>query len=196
MAAVGRRSRVAGALALGLLLGGARTEAASIAVLPSDTSLAVGELVSVDVVVSGLGTGAPATVSSFDLDLSFASPQLAFVGIVFGSGLGSGAQVLTSSSLLPGPVVDFAAASFLSSATLDAQQPASFVLATLTFQAGAAGLAPLAVTQALLADTIGGPGGNQILVGSLLGATITVVPEPGTLLLLALGLASLAARRG
>lgn len=187
-------NRMAGALALALLLLGARAEAVSIGLVPSDTVLLPGELVSVDVVVSGLGAGTTPTVSSFDLDLAFGAPQLAFSGIVFGSGLGSGAQVLTSSTLLPGPTVDFSAASLLSSAALDLAQPASFVLATITFQAGAPGVSPLAITQALLANTIGGPGANQIPVDALVGASITVVPEPGTLALLALGLAALARR--
>jgi hypothetical protein len=186
---------MAGALALALLLVGARAEAVSIGLVPSDSVLLPGELVSVDVVVSGLGAGVAPTISSFDLDLSFAAPQLGFAGITFGTGLGTGGQVLTSFSLQPGPVVDFAAASLLSAAALDASQRASFVLATLLFQAGAQGSVPLAVTQAVLADAIGGPGGNQIPVSQLLGATVTVVPEPGTLALLALGLAALASQR-
>lgn len=188
-------NRMAGALALVLLLLGARAEAVSIAVVPAAAVVAPGGFVSVDVLVSGLVAGGAPTVSSFDLDLAFGAPQLAFAGITFGSGLGSGGQVLTSTTLLPGPTLDFAAASLLSSATLDAAQPASFVLATIVFQAGAIGVAPLAITQAVLANTIGGPGGNQIPVDALLGASITVVPEPGTLALVALGLAALARRR-
>lgn len=187
---------IAGALALAglLLLAGGRAEAVSIAVVPSGTMLVTGQTLTVNVVVSGLGVGAPPTISSFDLDLSFASPQLSFLSIAFGTGLGTGFQVLNSFSLQPGPVVDFAAASLLANATLDAAQPASFVLATLTFQAGAAGEVALAITQAVLANTIGGPGGNQIPVDALVGATVTVVPEPGTAVLLAVGLAALAGR--
>jgi hypothetical protein len=185
-----------GALALGLLLlAGGRAEAVSIGVVPSDTTLVTGELLTVDVVVSGLGAGAAPTISSFDLDLAFAAPQLSFVSIAFGTGLGTGAQVLSSFSLQPGPLVDFAAASLLGTATLDATQPASFVLATLTFQAGAAGEVALAITQAVLANTIGAPGENQIPVDTLVGADVTVVPEPGTLALVAAGLAALARRR-
>jgi hypothetical protein len=187
------RNRTASALALALLLLGARAEAVSIGVVPSHPSVATGDLLTVDVVVSGLGAGAAPTISSFDLDLSFEAPELAFVAIAFGSGLGTAGQVLSSSTLLPGPVVDFAAASLLSSATLDADQPASFVLATITFQAGAEGSVALTIPQALLADTTGS-GGAPIPVGELIGANVTVVPEPGALVLLGTGVAALTGR--
>src|SRR5690606_28671455 len=90
---------------------------------------------------------------------------------------------------------DLAAVSLLASATLDAQQPASFVLATLTFLAVSPGLAELVLDQALLADTSAVPGGNQLFVDTISGASILVTPEPGTLLLLSGGCALLAARR-
>jgi hypothetical protein len=190
-----KRNRIAGLVALALLLGAGRAGAVSIGVAPSATLVSPGQLFSVDVVVSGLGEGGPPTISSFDLDLAFAAPELAFVAIAFGDGLGTGpAQVLTSHALLPGPALDFSAASLLSTATLDASQPASFVLATITFQAGAPGSAALAITQALLASAAGS-GGDPIPVDVLLGANVTVVPEPGTLVLLAGGLAGLAQRR-
>jgi len=188
-------NRIAGLVGLALLLVAGRADAVSIGVIPSDTLVSTGELFTVDVIVSGLGAGAAPTISSFDLDLSFESPELAFVSIAFGTGLGTGAQVLNSFSLQPGPALDVAGASLLSSATLDANQPASFLLATITFQAGAAGEVALAITEAVLADTSNVPGGNQIPVDSLGGANVTVVPEPGTLALLATGLAALARRR-
>jgi hypothetical protein len=188
-----KRNRIAGFVGLALLLAAGRAQAVSIAVVAPPT-VASGQLFSVGVVVSGLGAGAPPTISSFDLDLAFAAPQLAFVSIAFGTGLGVGpAQVLTSHTLLPGPALDFSAASLLSTATLDATQPASFVLATITFQAGAPGGVALALTQALLASAAGS-GGDPIPLDAITGAALTVVPEPGTLALLAAGLAALARR--
>lgn len=189
------RNWMAGGLGLVLLLLGGRAEALSVSLLASDLSLLPGEQVTVDVVVAGLGAGAAPTLSGFDLDLDFGAPTLTLVNVAFGSGLGTGAQVLNSTSLLSPSIVDLAAVSLLASATLDAQQPASFVLATLTFQAVSPGLAGLALTQAVLADTSAVPGGNQLFVDSISGASILVTPEPGTLLLLSGGCTLLAARR-
>jgi hypothetical protein len=191
--AVVKGKRLAVLVGLVLLLVGGRAEAVSIGVI-APASVSSGQLFTVGVVVSGLGAGAPPTISSFDLDLSFESPELAFVGIAFGSGLGTGAQVLNSFTLLPGPTLDFAGASLLSSATLDANQPASFTLATITFQAGSVGNVALAIPQALLASAAG-TGGTPIAVDSLVGANVTIVPEPRTLALVAFGVAALARRR-
>jgi len=82
-----------------------------------------------------------------------------FVSVSFGSGLGvPGAEATTSSGLLGGPVrVDLGEYSLLSNAALDANQPISFVLATLHLLALAPGTSPLAITQSVLASTAGGP---------------------------------------
>lgn len=189
------RNWMAGGLGLALLLVCARAEALSVGLVASDLSLLPGEQVTVDVVVAGLGAGAAPTISGFDLDLDFGAPTLSLVNVAFGSGLGTGLQVLNSTALLSASIVDLASVSLLSSATLDAQQPASFVLATLTFLAVSPGLAELALDQALLADTSAVPGGNQLFVDTISGVSILVTPEPGTLALLASGTGLLAARR-
>lgn len=191
------RKSFAGLAALALLLWCAPASAVSISLVPSSAVVGIGGFVTVDVVISGLGAGTPPTLSGFDLDVSFAAPPLSFAGTTFGTGLGSGAgQVLTASALLPGPAVYVSAASFLGSATLDAQQPGTFVLATLTFQAVALGTSPLAIADALLADTSAVPGGNEIPVDSVVGTSIdVVVPEPASALLLGVGLAALSGLR-
>ena len=62
---------------------------------------------------------------------------------------------------------------FRSTRQLDANQPASFVLATLHFTALGIGLSPLAITQAVLANTPGGA-----IPTTLSGTSIeVVVPE-------------------
>lgn len=177
-------------------LGSERATAVSLALSPAAQAVATSGAVDVDIVISDLGSGAAPTLAAFDLDVSFDPAVLSFLSLDFGVDLGvPGLDALTSAGLLAGPVrVDLAATSLLASATLDAQQPTSFVLATLHFIALAPGTSALTITQAILADTAGGPGNNAILA-SLAGADVTVVPEPGTAALLATGIALLRVRR-
>lgn len=173
-----------------------RAAAVSLALSPATQSVTTGGAVDVDIVITDLGSGAAPTLAAFDLDVSFDPSVLSFLSVDFGLDLGvPGLDALTSAGLLAGPMrVDLAATSLLANATLDAQQPASFVLATLHFVALAPGTSALAITQAVLADTAGGPGNNSI-AADLAGADVTVVPEPGTAALLAMGIALFHARR-
>lgn len=179
--------------------GAPRAGAVSLFLSPETQSVTQGNLVSIDIIIDELGAGVAPTLAAFDLDVTFDPSVLGFVSVVFGSALGNPAlfEALTSSSLLGGPVrVDLAEASLLSNAVLDASQPASFVLATIQFTALALGEAQLAITQAVLANTAGGPGANQI-TADLFGASVTVtaIPEPATLAMLVAGLIGLARLR-
>jgi hypothetical protein len=176
----------------------ASARAVTISLLPALQSVQLGQTFDVQVVIAGLGAGAAPTLAGFDLDVAFAPDVLALAGVTFGDELGEpGVDAFTSFGVLGGPArVDLAAASLLPDATLDADQPAGFVLATLHLTALAVGQSALAITQAILADTAGGPGGNQIPLESSAGASVDVlVPEPGTALLLAAGCGLLGLRR-
>jgi len=180
---------VAAALALG-----GRADAASIGLSPSSQSLPIGNTVAIDVVISGLGgIGALPTLAAFDLDVTFDPSVLSFVSVLFGDDLGQvGVDTIFDVNLLAGPVrVDLANASLLSDAELEANQPASFVLATLFFTASGLGTSNLSITQALLANA---PGGS--IPATLSGASVEVlVPEPASLALVSIGLAALARAR-
>jgi hypothetical protein len=166
-----------------------QARAVSLALTPVNSVAAVGDTVAIAIEIAGLGVGTPPTLSSFDLDVGFDPSVLGFQSASFGTALGTGADVLTSAGLLGPNSIDVAAASLLSSATLDAAQPASFVLATLFFKALAPGVSPLAIADAILADTSSVPGGNQIFVDALGAASVTVapVPEPAALLVFGAG---------
>ena len=189
---------VLGAALCAALVGTERAQAASLELMPASPSVFAGSPLDVDIVIAGLGAGAAPTLAAFDLDVSFLPSALSFVSVSFGFDLGfPGGDAITASGLLGGPLrIDLAAYSLLSNATLNANQPDTFVLATLHFLGLAPGTSPLAITQAVLANTAGGPGGNAI-VATLQGASVDVlpVPEATTVALVGLGVALLGAQR-
>jgi hypothetical protein len=163
------------------LLWASPTLAITVDFVPSTQSVGVGQPVAVDVVISGLTAGAPPSVGAFDLDVSFNAGILSPTGVTFGPFLGDPAllEALTSVAVTPG-LVDFAEVSLLLPAELDALQPASFSLATLSFDALMAGTSPLTFSQVAIADAFGATLTASVSSGSI----NVVVPEPGTLLLL------------
>jgi hypothetical protein len=181
---------------------------ATIALAPSASVVMLGESFDLDVVISGLGAGAPSSVSAFDLTLSFAPAILSVDGVSFGLSLGNPAlfEALTGFTISPGSV-NLAEVSLLSAADLDVLQPASFTLATLSFEALAVGM----TTVAFVPGTVPGVSGLDVKDG--LGAVlvpltwtdatvqvvgVTVIPEPTTCSLIAFPLLAalgIAARR-
>ena len=135
----------------------------------------------VDIVISGLGSGVPPSVGTFDLDVSFDPSILSPTNVTFGPFLGDPdlAEALTNSNFLPG-VVDFAELSLLSPSELDVLQPGAFSLATLAFDTLGPGSSPFVFTQIIVDDAFG----NKL-----------PIPEPATGLLLAAGLGAMTVYR-
>jgi hypothetical protein len=186
-------------VALGGLPGGAPALAVSLDFVPASQIAGVGQSLSVDVVVSGLGTGSAPSVGAFDLDVSFGPLIVSPTSIAFGPFLGDEGlgEAVTSFAFSPG-VVDLAGNSFLAPGELDALQPASFPLATLFFDTLGAGTSPLTLSQAFVDDAFAA----RLTVDTTSGS-VTVsqpvsqpVPEPATVLLVGLGLAAWALRSG
>ena len=110
---------------------------------PSSVAVTSGQLLDVDVSISNLGNGVPPSVGAYDLDVAFDSSLLTPIDVIFGPFLGDPSlfEALTVFDLsIPG-IVDFASVSLLTSAELDALQPSSFSLATISFMALADGAA-------------------------------------------------------
>lgn len=161
------------------LLRATPTLAISLDLVPNSPTVMAGDLLDVDVVISGLVAGGSPSVGAFDLDVSFDPAILSPTDVTFGPFLGDPNlfEALTDFTFLPG-IVDLAEVSLLSSAELDALQPDPFTLATLSFSAFASGTTTLTFSQIIIDDAFG----NKI-----------PIPEPSTLPLLGAGLAGLLA---
>lgn len=187
-----RRTRLALVMAA-LWIAPATGRALSISVVAPATA-DVGSSFDVELHVLGspeLGNYAPPSVRAFDFDLAYDAARLTYTTTTFAGFLGAPTSQAIVSDSASGGVVDLKEVSLLSSAVLDTLQPQDFLLATLSFAATAMGPAALELTQRDLADAAGA----RFAVSGPSAASIEIVPEPTTGLLLAGGLLALAARR-
>lgn len=177
-------------LGLAWACGNPAAQAVTISIVPSATQIQVGDSVTADLAVSGLEGST--SLGVFDVSLGFAGSVLAFGSAVYGDpvsgdqldlfGLGSITQTTLGTD-----AVDLFELSLDLPADLDALQLDSFVIARLTFEALAAGTSPLTFGSVRLGDSLG----SDLSVETH-GAEVSVaeVPEPETLSLLLIGLAS------
>lgn len=200
-----RNTAAAFLLAGAMALSGA-SQALTIGISPSTTSLTVGDSLSADVVVDGLGAGGPPSLGVFDLDISFTPTTLGFAGVSFSPflgdlGLGEAISAFDGVSI-PGVVnifelslleADGASCLLCIPPFLDGIQPANFVLATLTFNALGAGTSALTLSVNSMGDGFGAalPGVAIDTAPSITVHQVLQVPEPASLSLVALGIALL-----
>jgi hypothetical protein len=185
------------ALILLLLLSPALAQANStpltLSLVASDPGpIATGNLLEVEIWVSGLTAGGSPSLGNFDIDLSFDGGVLSAQSVVFGSELAVSPFGSLQTSFLGAGLVQLEETAFAPPGDLDASQGSSFVLATLSFLATAAGTTGIDFAAAVLGDGFASPFTN--LTFEPLDLTV-VVPEPAVLPLLALGFAALGAAR-
>ena len=154
----------------------------SLSLVGTSVPPATGDPVTLDLIISGLGSGGPPNVGSFDIFVQFDASILAPSGVTFGNFLGDPGlfEALTDFQIPHGDTIEVAEVSLLAGSALAALQPTAFTLATVTFSRTAPGLAGFTYR--------GGPIDDQD--GVLIFGTKTEVPEPGNglLPLAALGL--------
>lgn len=161
-----------------------------------NSNVALGGVVNQEIHISGLGGGISPSVGSFDIDVNYDADILRFDSVTFGNQLdllGFGSfqdQFSNTTGTAPNllGVIDLLEISFDTIADLDALQTPSFTLATLAFEALQLGMSTLDIS-GVVSDAAG-----SVLPVSFPSGRVTVtstVPEPGTGLLLVLGVIAL-----
>jgi hypothetical protein len=184
------------AVAVGTLLSTAPAQAIMVSISPATQTINVGDPASIDIVVSGLTQPADA-VGGFSLNLGFNNTFLSSVSYLNDPGGKMGALPLDlSGGFTPGSLdLFFTADAAETQASLAASQGASFTLARVSFSGLSPGLSPLTLSNVVLSNwdgtaTLAGvttQNGN-ICVAAAGATNCPKVPEPGTLVLLTLGM--------
>lgn len=186
--------------------GGLRTASAGpllISATPASQTVTLGDRVTLDLGISGLGDRTAPSLAAFDLLLTFDPGLFALERILFGAALGdpdadppeSYTDVEDSVAGLIGLVMTSVLETneqgcfFCTGPYLDDLQSDALLLLTVTLTARRAGIGAFGITINGLAD-----GDGNDLPADTTGATVTVkrpVPAPATLALIALGLIGL-----
>ncbi len=163
--------------------------AARVSLDPIEQTISLGSPAEVSVAISDLGDGLPPSLGAFLIEVTFDNNILNFASVTYGESLGNPNDVFeTDVVTTSGPnMVSLDEFSFLSAPELDALQPDSFTLATLTFTSVGVGTSPLGFGSIDLSDAVGLTTADPTL-GT---ANITVVPLPATFVLLASALLGL-----
>jgi hypothetical protein len=165
---------------------------------PSDQDVTIGSTVNAKLLVSGLGSGAAPSLSTFDLDVTFDS-ILSFLDFTFGDPILDDQLDLSSlgsiTAVSPGVgTVNLFELSFDTSTDLDTLQAGSFTLGTLRFGALSTGVSAIGISVNALGDANGDPLTAEI-VGGRVAVSAAQVPEPASVLLLLAGVVGFAGFR-
>jgi hypothetical protein len=173
--------------ALLLLMAAGPGQAITIDISPSSSQVMVGHQASVDIIISGLGGNTPPALGAYDIGVAYDQTILGLDYVTFGSGLDVlGLVSLTEAFLVVPGLINLFELSLYSTADLELLQPSSFTLATLVFDTISVGLSSLSLGVNSLSDADG-----TALNAVVSSAEIAVVPEPGTWMLMLLGIAGI-----
>jgi hypothetical protein len=163
---------------------------ALIGIQPGTTSASTGDLISLDLVISGLGNYAPASLGAFDISIGFDATALSFTSYSLGGYLGNVglSEAINVGTGATGGSVNVAEVSLLSAIGLDTLQPGAFTLATLNFTVINLGGGAATQLSVLPSPVLADANGSALPVTTAGPASIQSVPAPGTLLLLITGL--------
>jgi hypothetical protein len=163
-------------LSIGLinLLLPSNSKAISLYFSPSSATTFLGNPVSMDIFINGLGEQQPPSLGAFDIDISFDNTILSFNQAQFGTQLDLGNFGSIQNTNTPTVnTINIAELSLEESSLLNTTQPASFRLATLTFNTLSVGMSTLNFSRFILSDAEGSP-----LLVSTTNGLITISPPP------------------
>ncbi len=154
---------------------------------PGGPTVLLGDSVSVDVNVSGLGNGTAPSIGVFDLLLEYDPSKLTFNGLSHGTGLDVLSLGSFQSSSAGSNAVSVFELSFDSAQDLNTLQPDSFLLFSVNFSGSGLGVSPLTLT----INSVGDADGVDLPI-TVENSSVTVlstgsptddVPEPRTVML-------------
>lgn len=190
-------STLSAALLLSLCVAPA-ANAFMLSLVPQSSSVTLGNVAWVDVIASGLTTGAAPSIGAYDLDVTYDTSLLGVAGVVYGFGLdtiANGSLRLDDASV-PG-LVNVFELSFDSIATLHQNQLDTFRLFSISFNTLSAGTASFGLSINSISNAEGtGELSPDVLNGvASIEVTSPAVPLPAAGWLLAFALASLGGSR-
>lgn len=154
-----------------------------IALQPSLLLATTGDSISLNLVISELGTD---SLGAFDISVGFDSSVLSFTSYSLGNYLGNInlLEAIDASAGVAGGTINVAEVSLLTALDLDALQSDGFTLATLNFNVTNLAFGTQTQLSVLSGPVLGDALGSSIAVTGLGSASVGTIPVPGTLLLL------------
>lgn len=156
--------------------------AIAIDIYPNFNSVPVGQVIRLDIVITGLGSGNAPSLSAFDVGMTYEPSHAEFTEIAFGNNgvdqldlMGFGSITYVDDSY-PGQVY-FGEISFDDPSYLNNWQQDSFILASLDFYVASIGIIQFSLRDVTLIDAFGGALGLDNDPG-IVEVTATAVPLP------------------
>ena len=168
---------------------------------PADNIVDLGDTVTLDLVISGLTAGAADSLSVFDIDIGFDTTKLTFMAYSLGAllgDLGFGEALDFSFGEFALGLINLSELSLLFDFELDAIQPDTFTLASLTFEVDSLAVGESTIVSIASVFSLGDSFGSQLAVDGTEGAVLrrlggaaSPVPEPPTIALFLVALSLL-----